>query len=252
MTTGIEFDGVTHRFGSTTALDGVELTIRPGVITGLVGRNGAGKSTLCGLGAALMRPQHGTVRLGGRPVWENPDAVAQVCLMRDRGSGLENLTLRSVVGLHRTFRPQWDEQTFERLLRRFDVPDHKWPSRLSTGQRSALRIALALASRAEVTLLDEVHLGLDAVARRWFYEEVLADYTRHPRTIVLSSHLLEEIEQVVEDVVVVHRGRILASGDVDTVRAEHAVGAGLPSLTDVLVSLTDTRTDPQTDTEVTP
>ncbi|GAB49118.1 putative ABC transporter ATP-binding protein [Mobilicoccus pelagius] len=127
---------------------------------------------------------------------------------------------------------------FTSLLEAFEVPERRTPAKLSTGGRAALRAAFALATRAEVTVLDEVHLGMDAVTRRAFYDALLADYAAHPRTMILSSHLLEEIQPLVEDVVVLDRGRVVAAGEVDDVRRAHSRGDSLASLTDVLVDLT--------------
>ena len=239
---GVEVDAVTHRFGSTQALTDVSVSFRPGPITGLVGRNGAGKTTLLSLVAALRPVQTGTVRVGGRDVWEDPSLTSRVCLVRDKGGVLEDVRIRHTLKIHRALRPHWDEDYAMTLLDRFEVPLRKNPDQLSRGQRSILGATLALASRAEVTLLDEVYLGMDAVARRMFYDELMADYVAHPRTIILSSHLLDEVEDLMEDVVVLDRGRVAAAGDADTVRQQHSTGDSLASLTDVLVRVSTERT----------
>lgn len=235
--TGIEITGVTHRFGRTTALADVTATLRPGTITGLVGRNGAGKTTLLELIAGQRAIQKGQILADGEPVWENPDRTSRIALVKDRGGIVEDEKLASTLRIQRAFRPHWDEGYFSELLDRFEVPTRKKPQQLSTGKRSALRAALALATRAEVTLLDEIYLGMDAVARRQFYDALMADYLEHPRTIVLSSHLLDEVEDLLEDVIVLDRGRVVASGAADEIRQRHSGEASLASLTDVLVSL---------------
>ncbi|MGD8201043.1 ABC transporter ATP-binding protein [Ornithinimicrobium sp. W1679] len=239
---GVEVDAVTHRFRGAEALSDVSLTVRPGTITGLVGRNGAGKTTLLSLIAALRPVQTGAVRVGGREVWEDPSVTSRVCLVRDRGGIFEDQRIRHTLRLQRALRPHWDEEYAVELLGRFGVPLKKNPEQLSRGQRSILGAVIALASRAELTLLDEVYLGMDAVARRLFYDELMADYVSHPRTIVLSSHLLDEVEDLMEDVVVLDRGRVVAAGDADTVRQQHSTGDSLASLTDVLVHVSTGRT----------
>ncbi|HSP60275.1 MAG TPA: ABC transporter ATP-binding protein [Ornithinimicrobium sp.] len=239
---GVEIDAVTHRFRGAEALSDVSLTIRPGTITGLVGRNGAGKTTLLSLVAALRPVQAGTVRVGGRDVWEDPSVTSRICLVRDRGGIFEDQRIRHTLRLQGALRPHWDEEYAVELLGRFGVPLRKNPEQLSRGQRSILGAVIALASRAELTLLDEVYLGMDAVARRLFYDELMADYVNHPRTIVLSSHLLDEVEDLMEDVVVLDRGRVVAAGDADTVRQQHSTGDSLASLTDVLVHVSTGRT----------
>ncbi|GAA1177265.1 ABC transporter ATP-binding protein [Ornithinimicrobium humiphilum] len=239
---GVEIDAVTHRFRGTEALTDVSLTIRPGTITGLVGRNGAGKTTLLSLVAGLRPAQTGSVRVGGREVWEDPSVTSRVCLVRERGGVLEDQRIRHTLRIQAALRPHWDQGYAERLLDRFEVPLRKTPEHLSRGQRSILGAVIGLASRAEVTLLDEVYLGMDAVARRTFYDELMADYLAHPRTIVLSSHLLDEVEDLFEDVVVLDRGRVVAAGDADEVRQQHSTAGRLASLTDVLVDVSTGRT----------
>ncbi|MGB7449034.1 MAG: ABC transporter ATP-binding protein [Ornithinimicrobium sp.] len=233
----LEIRSVTHRFGSTTALSEVNATVRGGTITGLVGRNGAGKTTLARLVAAWQPLQSGSIELGGHPVWENPDRTSRVCLMKDTGGFQDDQPIRRSLRVHRAARPRWDQDYAMRLLDLFEVPTKKSPDKLSTGKRSALRAAVALASRAEVTILDEVYLGMDAVARRLFYDELMADYIAHPRTFILSSHLLDEVEDLMEEVIVLDRGRVVASGDTDGVRQQHSSGSSLASLTDVLVQI---------------
>lgn len=239
---GVEIDAVTHRFRGTEALSDVTLAIRPGTITGLIGRNGAGKTTLLSLVAALRPVQAGTVQVGGRDVWEDPSLTSRICLVRDRGGVFEDQRIRHTLRLQRDLRPHWDGEYAVELLGRFGVPLKKNPEQLSRGQRSILGAVLALASRAELTLLDEIYLGMDAVARRMFYDELMADYVAHPRTIVLSSHLLDEVEDLMEDVVVLDQGRVVAAGDADTVRQQHSTGDTLASLTDVLVHVSTGRT----------
>ncbi len=238
---GVELDAVTHRFGSTEALTDVTVAVRPGTITGLVGRNGAGKTTLLSLVAGHRPVQHGSVRVGGHDVWEDASVTSRVCLAKDTGGVLEDQRIRHTLRIHRALRPRWDEEYAVHLLERFGVPLRRRPDQLSRGQRSVLSGVIALASRAEVTLLDEVYLGMDAVARRLFYDELMADYLAHPRTIVLSSHLLDEVEDLLEDVVVLHRGRVAAAGGADEVRQQHSTGDHLASLTDVLVSVSTER-----------
>lgn len=234
----LTLEHVSYTYGSTTALHDVSVTFRPGVITGLIGRNGAGKSTLAALAAGFRRPQVGSVAVDGAPVWENADITTRVCFMRDTGGLVEDERLTDSLSFLRALRPNWDEDYFRSLLDTFALPQRKLrPDKLSRGQRSALAAAVALASRCELTIVDEIHLGMDAVARRLFYDALMADYITHPRTFIVSSHLLDEIEDQLEDVVVLHRGAVVAAGNADDVRQQHSGEAGLASLTDVLISV---------------
>ncbi|MFV2145040.1 MULTISPECIES: ATP-binding cassette domain-containing protein [Isoptericola] len=208
-------DGRTFKDEATVALDGVDLTIRPGVITGVLGRNGAGKSTLLTLLAAFNRPTSGTVRLGPdgdapwEDPWENAWVTSNVQLVRESGDLQDDEKLSESLRYYADLRPFWDAELAGRLLDMFEVNPRKKPNALSRGKRSAVGATIGLASRAPLTIFDEVYLGMDAPTRYAFYDEILADYAEHPRTILLSSHLVEEVERLFEDVIVLDRGGVL-------------------------------------------
>ncbi|MDO5494191.1 MAG: ABC transporter ATP-binding protein [bacterium] len=240
---GFEFENLVHRFGDVTALENATATVRPGTITGLVGRNGAGKTTLLGLAAALRPVQKGRLLVGGQPPWENAEITTQVCLMREKGGVFEDMKTRETLSWMADLRPNWDGEYARQLLDLFEVRIKGKPEQLSRGKRSALSVAIALASRAPLTMVDEVYLGMDAVARRMFYDQMMADYVAHPRTILLSSHLLDEVEDLMEDVIVLNRGRVAASGETDEVRRQFSTNGRLASLTDVLVAVSGAHTE---------
>ncbi|MEG3614680.1 ABC transporter ATP-binding protein [Isoptericola haloaureus] len=209
-------DGGTFREDASTALDGASLTIRPGTITGVLGRNGAGKTTMLSLLAAYRRPTSGRVAVGAgddpaawEDPWENPWATSNVQLVSEGGGVQDDEKLRETLKYYADLRPHWDAEAAERLLDLFEISTRKKPNALSRGKRSAVGAVLGLASRAPLTIFDEVYLGMDAPTRYAFYDEILADYAAHPRTILLSSHLVEEVERLFEDVVVLDGGRVL-------------------------------------------
>jgi ABC-2 type transport system ATP-binding protein len=207
------------RYGATTAVDGATFDVRAGSITGLIGRNGSGKTSILSVLAAFRRADAGTVHVGGQDPWENPAVTEEVCLIRESGDVLGDQSLRANLRFYELTRPRFSRELAEQLLDTFELPERTKPSQLSRGKRSAFGITVGLATRAPLTLLDEVHLGLDAPSRYAFYDAMLADYVEHPRTIVLSTHLVEEMQRLVEDVVVVHDGRVLLAEDADTLRA---------------------------------
>lgn len=217
---GVELQGVTQRFGDVVALDDATLTVRPGTITGLLGRNGSGKSTLGSLLAAFRRPTAGRVLVDGEEPWENERVVPGVCFVRESGDVLEDYPIKDNLAYVAGARPTFSPELAGTLLDLFELDPRRKPGKLSRGKKSAFGIVLGLASRAPLTILDEVHLGLDAPSRYAFYDALLADYAEHPRTVVLSSHLIGEIEQLLEDVVVLDRGRVLVAQDAGSLRAE--------------------------------
>ena len=221
------------------ALAGLTLTLRPGTITGLLGRNGSGKTTLLSLAAGLRRPTAGSLAVAGRPAFDDDATMTAAALLGGPRCLIEDVPIRRSLELWAATRPGWDAQEAARLMDRFEVPLRTRPSRLSLGQRSALEAVVALACHCPVLLLDEIHLGMDVVVRRRFWDELLALYLRERPTVVVSSHQVDEIEDLLEDVVVLHHGRLAAAGTADELRAAHSrPGRGLASLADALIDLT--------------
>jgi ABC-2 type transport system ATP-binding protein len=211
-----------------------------GAITGLLGRNGAGKTSLLSLLAGFRRPTAGAVRVGPegyeQDPWENPAIVSGVQLVRESGDVMADEKVRATLKQYATLRPEWDADYADRLLDLFEVDVTKTPSALSRGKRSALGATIGLASRAPLTIFDEVYLGMDAPTRYAFYDELLKDYAEHPRTIILSSHLVEESERLFEHVVVVDRGKVLLAEPADEMRARGTGLTGSASVVDRLAA----------------
>lgn len=206
------------RFGDTVALDDVTCTIPANRITALLGRNGAGKTSLMTVVAGLRRPTTGTVTIDGVEPFESAAAMADTVLVRDRVQGTESMSVKDFMQFNASFRPRWDQAYADELLERFGVPQRRGIgsfgrspnfNKLSKGQKAAALVAIGLASRASVTMFDEPHVGLDAPTRYAFYDELMRDYARHPRTIILSTHVIDEITRVIEDVLIIDRGRVL-------------------------------------------
>ena len=238
----VELTGLTYRYAKAgePAVNGLGLTLRPGTITGLLGRNGSGKTTVLSLIAGLRRPTSGSLTIAGRPAFDDAVTMTATALLGGPRSLLEDVPTRLSLELWAATRPGWDAQEAARLMEVFELPLQTRPSRLSLGQRSALDAVFALACHCPVLLLDEIHLGMDVVVRRRFWDELLALYLRERPTVVVSSHQVDEIEDLLEDVVVLHRGRLVAAGGADELRAAHSSpGQGLASLTDALINLTE-------------
>ena len=231
--------GLTVRFDDTAALDAVDLSLAAGKIHGLLGRNGSGKTTLLSVIAGFRRPTSGTVLVDGEDPFENARVMAGTCLIRESGDINGQDKVRSVLRFAADVRPGWDQALADRLVERFALPLKKKADSLSRGQRSALGVVLGLATRAPLTMLDEVYLGMDAPTRYAFYEELLADYVEHPRTIVLSSHLIEEVERLFEAVTVLRDGTLLLTEDADAMRAS---GLSVTGRADAVDTITAGRT----------
>ncbi|MCL2463613.1 MAG: ABC transporter ATP-binding protein [Micrococcales bacterium] len=215
---GVQTHALVVRHGRSVALDGVDVEIRPGSITGLFGRNGSGKTTLASVIAAFRRPSAGTVLVAGQDPWENEELAPHILLVRESGDLLDDARIVENIDFFADARPYFSREVAQGLLDMFELDPRMRPGGLSRGKRSAVGIALAIAARAPLTILDEVHLGLDAPSRYLFYDALLADYVAQPRTIVLASNLIGEVERLLEDVVVLDAGRVLLHGDADSLR----------------------------------
>ncbi|MGC0273967.1 ATP-binding cassette domain-containing protein [Pseudactinotalea sp. Z1739] len=223
------------RFKDTQALQNVSVQFDAGAIHGLLGRNGSGKTTLLSTIAALRRPTTGAVLVGGEDPFENERIMGDICMIRESGDVLTDEKVRTNLDYFADVRRYWDADYAGELLEAFELSPKKRPDKLSRGQRSALGVVLGLASRSPVTLFDEVHLGMDAPSRYRFYDLLLADYVENPRTIVLSSHLISEIEQLFAGVTILHSGRVLLNADAEDLRAR---GASLTGAAEAITDLT--------------
>lgn len=228
----IELDDVTVRFGATTAVDSVSTTLAGGRITGLLGRNGAGKSTLMSTLAGYRRPTSGRIRVDGHDPYEHARVMSDTCLVRDAIPSAGSTSVKQAIELAGCLRPRWDAGFADRLLERFEIPRSSTTIKLSRGKQSALVVTLGLASRASLTMFDEPHMGMDAPSRYAFYEELLVDYMAHPRSILLSTHLIDEITNVIEDVVVIDHGRLLFNEPIDDLRSRCAALTGTADAVD--------------------
>ena len=217
MTPAISVAGLTRRYRGQLALNDVTLDLEPESITGLLGRNGAGKTTLLRILAGHEFTSAGTVTvLGASPV-ENETVLRQMVFVREDQS-YPDLKVRRAVQVASWFYPNWSHELADELLEEFNLPLDRKVRKLSRGMRSALGIVIGLAARAEVTLFDEPYAGLDPVSRQMFYDRLLADYAEHPRTVLLSTHLIDEAAGLFERVVVLDRGRIVLNTAADDLR----------------------------------
>jgi ABC-2 type transport system ATP-binding protein len=219
MTAAATLTDVSMRYREHTALDGVTTSFATDGITGLLGRNGAGKTTLMQLLTGHRVPTSGSVRVLGADPYENDAVLRQVCFVKESQRYPDQFRVRDALAAAASVFPGWDEDLARSLVADFDLPARRSVRKLSRGMVSAVGITIGLASRAPLTLFDEPYLGLDAVARQLFYDRLIADYAENPRTIVLSTHLIEEISGLLEHVLLIDGGRVVLDDDADGLRA---------------------------------
>ncbi|HWI31160.1 MAG TPA: ABC transporter ATP-binding protein [Microbacterium sp.] len=236
MTTVIEVNRLTKRYRDTVAVDDVSFTIEKDTIYGLLGRNGAGKTTVMSILTAQNFATSGDVRVFGEQPYENARVLSRMCFVRESQKYPDDARPSHAFHAARLFFPNWDQPLADRLIDDFQLPVKRRIKKLSRGQLSAVGVIIGIASRAEITFFDEPYLGLDAVARQIFYDRLLADYAEHPRTIILSSHLIDEVSNLIERVLVIDRGRILIDELTDAIRGRAANIVGDTAAVDAFVA----------------
>ena len=193
-------ENIVKTYSGKDVLREVTLDLQPGKIYGLIGRNGAGKTTLLSVLTAQNPATRGSVTLDGEGVWENRRSLARLCFSRELNANAES-GLAAMKAME------------ERLVKLFDLDVKKKFAKMSKGMLSMVTIIVALCSKAPYTFLDEPVAGLDVVAREQFYKLLLEEYTSSGRTFVVSTHIIEEAADILEEVIILHEGKVLLEGN---------------------------------------
>jgi ABC-2 type transport system ATP-binding protein len=234
MTIDVSVEHLSRTYGGVTALDDVSFSIATNTITGLLGRNGAGKSTLMRILTGHEFLSSGSVQIFGEDPVENDDVLRRMVFIKESQT-FPDIKLRHVLDAASWFYPNWDKDLAFSLVGDFALPVNRKVKKFSRGMMSAVGIVLGIAARAELTFFDEPYLGLDAVARQLFYDRLLADYAEHPRTIVLSTHLIDEISNLLENVLVLDHGRLTLDAPADDLRGRAVTVSGSTGAVDAFV-----------------
>jgi ABC-2 type transport system ATP-binding protein len=223
MDTSVETTGLGKHYGRTWALRDCSLNLPTGRVVGLVGPNGAGKTTLLHLAVGLLRPTAGGIRvLGERPA-DNPGLRARVGFVAQNTPLYPDFTATDLLALGRRLNRHFDEPAARNRLAGLGIPLDRRSGRLSGGQRAQVALALALAKQPELLLLDEPVANLDPLARRSFMQALMGAVAEHGTTVVLSSHLIADLEQTCDYLVVLHASRVQVLGAVDDLLGQHRV-----------------------------
>ena len=224
MTTVIEVQGLSRRFGGTLALDGVDFRATQGLVHGLVGVNGAGKTTLIKHLLGLFRPTSGSVRvLGLDPVRDPVNVLRRVGYLSEHREMPEWMRIAELLRYTQAYYPGWDMHYARELLDTFGLDLTKKVGGLSQGMRAQTGLVLAVAHRPDVLILDEPSSGLDAIVRQDILDAIVRTVADDGRTVVFSSHLLDEVERMSDRVTMIHHGKIALDGMRDEVCSAHHV-----------------------------
>ena len=218
----IEARGLRKTFGTTVALDGVNLRVEEGRILGIIGPNGAGKTTALNAILGLI-PYEGELNVLGRDPWKQRDRLmCDVCFIADVGVLPRWMRVSQALDYVQGVHPRFDRQKAEGFLTKTSITHGRKIKELSKGMVTQLHLALVMAIDARLLVLDEPTLGLDILFRKQFYNSLLNDYYDRSRTIVVTTHQVEELQHVLTDVMFINRGRVVLASSMEELEARYA------------------------------
>jgi ABC-2 type transport system ATP-binding protein len=218
----VAITNLSRRFGSKAALDDVSLYVPRGSVFGLVGENGAGKTTLIKHVLGLLRAESGTVRAFGiDPVSDPVSVLGRIGYLSEQPDLPGWMRVDELLRYTQAFYPKWDAAYAQELLVQFGLNPVQRLNTLSKGQAAKAGLLIAQAHRPELLLLDEPSSGLDPLVRRTILEAVIRTVADEGRTVFFSSHLLEEIERVSDQIAMLHQGKLVLCGPLDEIKAQH-------------------------------
>src|SRR5689334_321076 len=233
----IDITQLSRRYDTRTALDGVSLSIPRGAVYGLVGANGAGKTTLIKHILGLLRAQSGSVRVFGLdPVGDPVGVLSRIGYLSEENDLPGWMSVDELIRYSRAFRPAWDDLYAEELRQSFALDPAAKIKTLSKGQKARVGILIALAYRPDLLVLDEPSSGLDPIVRRDILGAIIRTVADEGRTVLFSSHLLEEVEQVADYVTMINKGQIVLSAPLTEIREAHRVNGHVPSLDEIFIA----------------
>lgn len=216
MTTNvIEVKGLTKKYKKMTAVDNISFQLQPNMIYGLIGKNGAGKTTLLSMLTSQLLPSSGAISIFGESPYENLQVQNKLCFIKESQKYPEHFLISDVLDLCTHLYVNWDAQYASKLVTGFKLNLKSKMGKLSRGQLSAVGIIIGLASRAAITIFDEPYVGLDVANRNNFYSQLIEDYANFPRTFILSTHLIDEVSDLLEHILVIDGGKLILQEEVE-------------------------------------
>ena len=228
----VETSGLGKRYGRTWALRDAALAIPAGYVVALVGPNGAGKTTLLHMAVGLTCPTAGQVTVLGSEPAGSPTALDQIAFVAQDAPLYKNLSVADMLHLTRNLNRRWDQQRAEARLKELSIPLDRKVGKLSSGQQAQLALTLALARRPRLLVLDEPLASLDPLARHDFMASLMAAVAEDDLSVVLSSHVIADLERVADYLIVLSHGQVQVAGEVEGLLAEHSTLTGPAAVAD--------------------
>ncbi|MGJ0845462.1 ATP-binding cassette domain-containing protein [Tissierella praeacuta] len=214
----LEIRNLSKSYGRNKVLTDINLDIEENKIYGLLGRNGAGKTTLLKSIASQILKDDGEIKLDGEEIFENSKAMEDICLVKDFPNSVKERKVKDILALGKIIYKDWDEEYKNYLIREFNLNIRKKLLKLSTGNKTIVGLIIGLASRSRITIFDEPTIGLDAAMRYKFYNLLLEDYEKNPRTIIISTHLIDEVANLFEEVIILNNRRVMLKNEVNALK----------------------------------
>lgn len=215
MATAVECKSLTKSYGKNEVLKNINLSLEEGKIYGLLGRNEAGKTTLLNLICSQIIRDGGEINIFGEEAFENSKALENLCLVKEKELKIEDYKVKRIFDIAGVLYKNWDEEYKNYLVKEFKLDVRKKYKSLSRGMKSLVGVIIGLASRAKITAFDEPSLGLDAAVREKFYNLLLEDYEESKRTVIISTHLIDEVSSLFEEVIILDKGEVALSEEVN-------------------------------------
>jgi ABC-2 type transport system ATP-binding protein len=223
---------VSKSFGKVSALKNVSLELEENRIYGLLGRNGAGKTTLLRTIGNELFADTGSITVYDSTVPEGKNTLGSICFVKDSTPYLKELKLRDILKIASESYKNWDIDFAKQLTAMFNMDTNKKYFNMSNGMKTTVGIIVGLASRAPLTIYDEPYLGLDAAARQKFYDILSSDFYENPRTVLFSTHLIDEMSRLFEKIIILDRGSVIFNEETEDLRGKAFYVSGKKELVD--------------------
>lgn len=214
----ITTQSLTKNYKDKIALCDFTITIPENKIVGLIGRNGAGKTTFLKICAGRIKQTNGELKILNEKVFDNLNVLSKIVFVDEESQYDSSFKVKQILAMAKCYYQDWDDVLANKLIKHFELNTNKKYKKLSRGMKTQVNIIVGICCRMPLTIMDEPTLGLDAAVRKDFYNILLNDYIKYPRTIIISSHLLNEVEVLLEDIILIEDGKLLINMPIEEFR----------------------------------